>query len=174
MLCYKVFTPGECSNQVKNFDGVLIKPGVSMRVRFILQVYSSPYGANICPSDSDSARRSCNKCSQPFLGHRQRSLQTIKTQEYQVTRRMYACHFSSFTANKWKLRYNLHSFGIGSRKCMGQYTAGHIVKALGVHLFKQYDVTLADETQEGYDVEKSSWTPKASARLRLTKKTSPP
>ncbi|KXX75965.1 Cholesterol 24-hydroxylase [Madurella mycetomatis] len=70
------------------------------------------------------------------------------------------------------LRYNLHSFGIGSRKCMGQYVAGHIVKSLVLHLFDKYEVSVLQGHQGGdnYDVDKSSWTPKAAASLQLTKR----
>ncbi|KAL8882139.1 MAG: hypothetical protein Q9198_000811 [Flavoplaca austrocitrina] len=68
------------------------------------------------------------------------------------------------------LRYNLHSFGIGSRQCMGQYIAGHIVKSLVVHLFDGYEVSVLKGHQGGnsYDIDKSSWTPKADASLQLT------
>ena len=72
-----------------------------------------------------------------------------------------------------QLRYNLHSFGIGSRKCMGQYVATHIVKALVVHLFKEYEVVISKEGQGGegrYAIDKSSWTPKAGVCLRLTRR----
>lgn len=55
---------------------------------------------------------------------------------------------------------------------MGQYVAGHIVKSLVVHLFEQYEVDIIDGHQGGdnYNVDKSSWTPKAHASLRLVKR----
>ncbi|CRL17417.1 Cytochrome P450 [Penicillium camemberti] len=69
------------------------------------------------------------------------------------------------------LRYNLHVFGFGSRKCMGQYLAGHIAKALVVHLFHQYEVLVSDGRDgANYDTDKSSWTPKADASLQLTRR----
>ncbi|KAI1824155.1 cytochrome P450 monooxygenase GliC2 [Xylaria intraflava] len=70
------------------------------------------------------------------------------------------------------LRYNLHSFGIGSRKCMGQFTAGHIAKSLAVHLFREYDVTVPKGGQGGgsYAVDKTSWTPKADVLLELARR----
>ncbi|CEJ81071.1 hypothetical protein VHEMI01221 [[Torrubiella] hemipterigena] len=70
------------------------------------------------------------------------------------------------------LRYNLHSFGIGSRKCMGQYVAGHIVKSLALHLFDQYEVQVMDAGKKdpAQNVDKSNWTPKADSPLRLTKR----
>ncbi|KAF3766641.1 cytochrome P450 monooxygenase GliC2 [Cryphonectria parasitica EP155] len=70
------------------------------------------------------------------------------------------------------LRYNLHSFGIGSRKCMGQYVAGHILKSLVVHLFDTYEVSLLEGNQPrtGHETNKNSWTPKAEGSLLLTKR----
>jgi hypothetical protein len=55
---------------------------------------------------------------------------------------------------------------------MGQYVAGHIVKSLVVHLFEEYEVRVLKEHQGGdrYNVDKSSWTPKADASLQLTKR----
>lgn len=55
---------------------------------------------------------------------------------------------------------------------MGQYVAGHIVKALVVHLFDEYEVRLGEKRQGGdnYDTDKSSWTPKADASLLLTRR----
>ncbi|RYP16123.1 hypothetical protein DL765_005324 [Monosporascus sp. GIB2] len=54
-----------------------------------------------------------------------------------------------------ELRYNLHSFGIGSRKCMGQY-----------------DVRLLEAGEAGpsNETDKNSWTSKANALLQLTKR----
>ena len=71
-----------------------------------------------------------------------------------------------------QLRYNLHVFGFGSRKCMGQYVAGHIAKALVVHLFQQYEVLVSGGGggNNKYNTDKSSWTPKADASLQLTKR----
>lgn len=55
---------------------------------------------------------------------------------------------------------------------MGQYVAGHIVKALVAHLFNEYEVVVEKGAQEGqgYDIDKSSWTPKAGIELKLTKR----
>lgn len=55
---------------------------------------------------------------------------------------------------------------------MGQYVAGHIVKSLVLHLFDKYEVQVLQGHQGGdsYDVDKSSWTPKAAASLQLTKR----
>jgi hypothetical protein len=57
---------------------------------------------------------------------------------------------------------------------MGQYVAGHIVKSLAVHLFEQYEVRVLEGRRQGggdsYDIDKSSWTPKADASLQLTKR----
>nr|BAZ95825.1 P450 cpaC [Curvularia pallescens] len=73
------------------------------------------------------------------------------------------------------LRYNLHSFGIGSRKCMGQFVAGHIVKSLVAHLFDSFEVEPVEEKgKEGASggADMGNWTPKSDALLRLTSRES--
>ncbi|MCJ1415171.1 hypothetical protein MMC32_001502 [Xylographa parallela] len=129
-----VFTPGEYSNKVKDFHGVLVEPGTQILLDVLAINVRNPFwGAN----------------SETFDPSR---LKDIKPSD---------------------LRYNLHSFGIGSRKCMGQYVATHIVKALVVHLFKEYEVVISKEGQGGegrYAIDKSSWTPKAGVCLRLTRR----
>ncbi|KAF2121668.1 cytochrome P450 monooxygenase GliC2 [Lophiotrema nucula] len=130
---FTIFTPGEYSNEVKNFNGVLVKPGTQILLDVLAINVRNPFwGTN----------------SETFNPSR---LKNIKSSD---------------------LRYNLHSFGIGSRKCMGQYVASHIVKALVLHLFREYNVVLADGAQAGgsYDVDKSGWTPKAGGYLQLTKR----
>jgi hypothetical protein len=59
---------------------------------------------------------------------------------------------------------------------MGQYVAGHIVKSLVVHLFKQYEVHLLEENEskDNSDADKNSWTPKSEAMLRLTARKNAP
>jgi hypothetical protein len=51
---------------------------------------------------------------------------------------------------------------------MGQYVASHIIKALTVHLHGQYEVVIADKRLQ--KDEKFSWTPKADANLKLTRR----
>ncbi|ORY18406.1 cytochrome P450 monooxygenase GliC2 [Clohesyomyces aquaticus] len=130
---FTIFTPGEYSNQVKNFDGVLVKPGTQILLDVLAINVRNPFWG----PDSEAFKPSRFK--------------SLKSSE---------------------LRYNVHSFGIGSRKCMGQYVASHIVKALVVNLFSKYDVVLANKHEEahGYNVDKSGWTPKAGGSLLLTKK----
>lgn len=55
---------------------------------------------------------------------------------------------------------------------MGQYVAGHIVKSLALYLFDKYEVNTmaARRAEQGYNVDKSSWTPKADSLLQLTKR----
>ncbi len=55
---------------------------------------------------------------------------------------------------------------------MGQYVAGHIVKSLALYLFDTYEVNTRDSgrADEAYNVDKSSWTPKADSLLQLTKR----
>ncbi|KAF1973005.1 putative cytochrome P450 monooxygenase GliC-like protein [Bimuria novae-zelandiae CBS 107.79] len=122
---FTIFTPGEYSNEVKNF----LKPGTQILLDVLAINVRNPYWG----ADSHLFRPS------RFIG--------LKPSE---------------------LRYNVHSFGIGSRKCMGQYVATHIVKALVLHLFSVYEVRLADEG--AVKVDKSAWTPKAGGFLRLPRK----
>ncbi|KAK3988694.1 cholesterol 24-hydroxylase [Cladorrhinum sp. PSN332] len=132
---FAVFTPGENSDNVKEFHGVLVKPGTQVLLDVLAINVRNPFwGTN---SEAYDPSR----------------LKGIKQSD---------------------LRYNLHSFGIGSRKCMGQYVAGHIVKSLIVHLFNDYEVVLESGGQQkgqGYDVDNSSWTPKAAIELRLSPRT---
>lgn len=55
---------------------------------------------------------------------------------------------------------------------MGQYVAGHIVKSLVAHLFDEYEVGILKGGlgADSYNVDKSSWTPKADGLLQLTKR----
>jgi cytochrome P450 len=70
-----------------------------------------------------------------------------------------------------QLRYNLHSFGIGSRKCMGQFVAGHIVKSLVVYLFDRFEVQpIEKERNSSAGKNMGSWTPKSDALLRFTRR----
>ncbi|KAH7064491.1 cytochrome P450 monooxygenase GliC2 [Paraphoma chrysanthemicola] len=125
---FTIFTPGEYATEVKNFGGILVKPGTQILLDVLAINVRNPYWGK----DSQIFRPS------RFIG--------LKPSE---------------------LRYNVHSFGIGSRKCMGQYVATHIVKALVLHLFTTYEVKLADENE--IKVDKSGWTPKAGGFLKLTR-----
>ncbi|KAI1194822.1 cytochrome P450 monooxygenase GliC2 [Nemania serpens] len=131
---FTIFTLGEYSNEVKNFHGVLVKPGTQILLDIhAINVRNPFWGAN--SEDFDPSR-----------------LKHIKPSD---------------------LRYNLHSFGIGSRRCIGQYVASHIAKALLLHLHLEYEVVMLDSKQKGdgaHGVDKTSWTPKENATLHLTKK----
>ncbi|UKZ70826.1 uncharacterized protein TrAtP1_011795 [Trichoderma atroviride] len=69
------------------------------------------------------------------------------------------------------LRYNLFVFGFGYRKCLGQYLAGHMVKAILVHLFSQYEAKIIDgrKGKADYDIDKTTWVPVADVTVELTK-----
>lgn len=131
---FAIFTIGESSAVVKNFQGVLVKPNTQILVDVLAINVRNPFWGS--QSDSFDPSR----------------LKAIKQSD---------------------LRYNLHSFGIGSRKCMGQYVAGHILKSLVVHLFDTYEVSLlgAGKARAGQETNKNSWTPKAEESLLLTKRT---
>ncbi|RMZ66109.1 cytochrome P450 monooxygenase [Pyrenophora seminiperda CCB06] len=149
---FAIFTIGESSSSVKNFHGVLVKPNTQVLVDVLAINVRNPFwGPN----------------SEAFDPGR---LKNIKPSD---VRKISA----SFSYNKGanfmpQLRYNLHSFGIGSRKCMGQFVAGHIVKSLVVHLFDRYDVQSIDENKANASASAGmgSWTPKSDAVLRLTRR----
>ncbi|KAL2751984.1 hypothetical protein ACRALDRAFT_1058816 [Sodiomyces alcalophilus JCM 7366] len=68
------------------------------------------------------------------------------------------------------LRYNLAIFGFGSRKCPGQYVAAQGVKALLVHILRQYDIEVIKERTDGksHDTDKAQVIPMADVIVRLT------
>ncbi|QKX59052.1 uncharacterized protein TRUGW13939_06182 [Talaromyces rugulosus] len=72
---------------------------------------------------------------------------------------------------KPKLRYNLYVFGFGHRKCLGQYLAGHMVKAIIVHLFSQHEVRIKNGRigEDDYQIDKHTWVPVADVNVELSK-----
>ncbi|KAI0172764.1 cytochrome P450 monooxygenase GliC2 [Hypoxylon sp. FL1284] len=128
---FAIFTMGESSSSVKNFQGVLVRPNTQILVDVLAINVRNPFWG----PDAELFNPS--------------RLKNMKQSD---------------------LRYNLHSFGIGSRKCMGQYIAGHIVKSLVVHLFDKYEVGLLEAGKTSAGSDKNSWTPKAEALLQLTKR----
>nr|ARP51717.1 cytochrome P450 [Phyllosticta cirsii] len=145
---FTIFTPGEYSNQVKNFDGILVKPGV----RPLLLFHASPTLTHPSPKTQILLDVLAINVRNPYWGSDSTFFRP-----------------SRFIGLKpSELRYNVHNFGIGSRKCMGQYVGMHIVKALVVNLFDTYEVKLADESE--IKVDKSGWTPKAGGFLKLARK----
>ncbi|EED13062.1 cytochrome P450 monooxigenase GliC-like, putative [Talaromyces stipitatus ATCC 10500] len=69
------------------------------------------------------------------------------------------------------LRYNLYVFGFGHRKCLGQYLAGHMVKAIMVHLFAQHEVIIKNgrSGKDDYMIDKNTWVPVANVTIELSK-----
>ncbi|KAK2050377.1 cytochrome P450 [Colletotrichum somersetense] len=68
------------------------------------------------------------------------------------------------------LRYNMAIFGFGSRKCPGQYVAAQGVKALLVHILRQYDIEVIKERTDGksHDTGKAQVIPMADVIVRLS------
>lgn len=76
-----------------------------------------------------------------------------------------------FIAHYVQLRYNLYVFGFGYRKCLGQYLAGHMVKAIMVQLFSQHEVRIKDgrSGKDDYRIDKNTWVPVADVTVELSK-----
>ena len=60
---------------------------------------------------------------------------------------------------------------MGTRKCLGQHVAESSIKALIVHLFSRYRVTVKSEKDKSadYKVDKTSWVPLADVELVLNR-----
>ncbi|KAJ5202344.1 Cytochrome P450 [Penicillium cf. viridicatum] len=56
------------------------------------------------------------------------------------------------------MKYNLSTFGYGSRKCLGVYLGGKMVRSILAALFGQYDVDLEGQTKDGDDEFKTDKT----------------
>lgn len=63
------------------------------------------------------------------------------TKEYRPER------FDGLSARE--LKYNLSTFGYGSRKCLGVHLGGKMVRGILAALFGQYDVDLEGQTKDG-------------------------
>lgn len=68
------------------------------------------------------------------------------------------------------LKYNLSTFGYGSRKCLGVYLGGKMVRSIVTALFNQYDINLGGQAKEGdrYETDKSSFFAKYLADVEMT------
>jgi cytochrome P450 len=73
--------------------------------------------------------------------------------------------------NNGKLRYNLFTFGFGSRKCLGQRFAEIMIKQFVCQLLNDYEIRLP-ETNRGNDLDQNStrdtWVPISDLRVTLT------
>lgn len=60
-----------------------------------------------------------------------------------------------------QLRYNLTTFGYGSRKCLGYNVGDKMVHALVYQLFSQYEVSvrpnMKQKNDEQFNRDKSNW-----------------
>lgn len=60
-------------------------------------------------------------------------------------------------------------FGFGSRKCPGQYVAAQGIKALLVHLLRQYNIDIIKEQKEqSQGIDQSQVIPIADVIVQLT------
>ncbi|KAH8423493.1 uncharacterized protein LDX57_001253 [Aspergillus melleus] len=71
------------------------------------------------------------------------------------------------------LKYNLSTFGYGSRKCLGVHLGGKMVRSIVTALFNQYDINLEGQAKEGdrYKTDKSSFFAKYLADVEMTPRT---
>ncbi|KAK8162603.1 cytochrome P450 monooxygenase GliC2 [Phyllosticta citrichinensis] len=75
--------------------------------------------------------------------------------------------FQGLTQND--LRYNLYTFGYGSRKCMGQFFADKQLRSVLMHLYDNYEVLTKDDSKvEGaFKTDKSTWVGMFDVELLL-------
>ncbi|CEJ58358.1 hypothetical protein PMG11_07017 [Penicillium brasilianum] len=79
--------------------------------------------------------------------------------------------FQGLTAGE--LMHNLHTFGYGSRKCLGKHFAEKQLRALIMHLFHQYDVrwcNRAETTSSEFDDDRSASICVPDVKLSLTRR----
>ncbi|GFF56480.1 cytochrome P450 734A1 [Aspergillus udagawae] len=70
-----------------------------------------------------------------------------------------------------ELRYNLYTFGFGTRKCIGQHFGEAIMKQFVCCLLSRYELRLPETEKaasSGYKNVKNTWVPISDARLVLT------
>lgn len=56
------------------------------------------------------------------------------------------------------MKYNLSTFGYGSRKCLGVHLGGKMVRSILAALFGRYDVDLESQTKDDDDQFKTDKT----------------
>ncbi|EHK21724.1 uncharacterized protein TRIVIDRAFT_191958 [Trichoderma virens Gv29-8] len=80
-------------------------------------------------------------------------------------------HLSSTELTNKKLRYNLFTFGFGSRKCLGQHFAEAMMKQFLCKLLEGYELTLPEtEIRKGTEEKfsRDTWVPISDLRVTLT------
>ncbi|KAJ5181196.1 Cytochrome P450 [Penicillium cf. griseofulvum] len=72
--------------------------------------------------------------------------------------------------NPRDLKYNLSTFGYGSRKCLGVHLAGKMVRSILTALFGQYDVDLEGQSKDGdgqFKTDKTSFSALYVANIEM-------
>ncbi|QGA13934.1 hypothetical protein EYB26_001586 [Talaromyces marneffei] len=68
------------------------------------------------------------------------------------------------------MRYNLFTFGFGTRKCLGQYFAEAVVKLCVINLLDFYDIRVVHPSDGAQSGQNKTWIPASDMRLTLTKR----
>lgn len=68
-----------------------------------------------------------------------------------------------------KLRYNLFTFGFGSRKCLGKHFAEAMMKGFVCELISQYEIRVSDKSQLDTTTDKAqaTWVPVSGIKIAL-------
>ncbi|KAJ5488072.1 Cytochrome P450 E-class group I [Penicillium expansum] len=67
------------------------------------------------------------------------------------------------------LRYNLFTFGFGSRKCLGKHFAEAMVKTFVAELLSRYEIRIPNTAADGQDIKerKATWVPISDIEIML-------
>jgi cytochrome P450 len=68
------------------------------------------------------------------------------------------------------MRYNLFTFGLGTRKCLGQYFAEQVVKLCVISLLDFYDIRVVHPPDGAQSGQNKTWIPASDMHLTLTKR----
>lgn len=66
------------------------------------------------------------------------------------------------------MRYNLFTFGFGTRKCLGQYFAEAVIKLCVISLLDFYDIRVVSPTDDAQFEQNKTWIPASNIHLMLT------
>lgn len=67
------------------------------------------------------------------------------------------------------MRYNLFTFGFGTRKCLGQYFAEAVIKLCVINLLDFYDIRVVPPSDDAQSRQNKTWIPASNMSLTLTK-----
>ncbi|KUL82974.1 hypothetical protein ZTR_10297 [Talaromyces verruculosus] len=70
--------------------------------------------------------------------------------------------------NQIDMRYNLFTFGFGTRKCLGQYFAEAVVKLCVINLLDFYDIRVVPPSDDAQSGQNKTWIPASNMRLTFT------